>query len=145
MSCGKGAMKKTVSMSLLCALSLVAGLTACKKAKDAETAAEAEVELTRPPAPSGTMSLQGYYSLAGPVGSFEVCVTGQRWRISQEGDYAALEKAYRESSVAPGGVLLVEVEGGIDARPSPDRAGTETMLIVARFVGSSPGKVCPGR
>lgn len=135
-------MKKTASTSLLCVLSFVVGLTACKKDQDTETAAK--VEPARPPSPSGTMSLQGYYSLVGSIGSFQVCVTGQRWRVSQEGDIEALEQAYRESNVAPGSGLLVDIEGGIDVRPSPDRPGTETMLIVARFVGSSPGKTCPG-
>ena len=135
-------MKKTAGLLLLCTLPLVFGLTACKKGQDTETAAE--VEPTRPPSPSGTMSLQGYYTLVGSVGSFQVCVTGQQWRVSQEGDIEALEQAYRESNVAPGSELLVDIEGGIDVRPSPDRAGTETMLIVARFVRSSPGKVCPG-
>ncbi|MGB3052370.1 MAG: hypothetical protein WBB42_15325 [Polyangiales bacterium] len=135
-------MKKTAAMLLVCALPLLFGIAACKKGKDTETAAV--VAPTRPPDPSGTMSLQGYYSLVGSVGSFQVCITGQQWRVSQEGDIAALEQAYRESNVGPGSGLLVDVEVGIDARPSPDGPGTETMLIVARFLGSSPGKVCPG-
>lgn len=137
-------MKKTLSISLLCVLPLLIGIAACKKAKDTETAAEVEVEPTRPAPPSGTMSLQGYYSLAGSTGSFQVCGTGQQWRVSQEGDVAALEEAYREANVPPGSGLLVEVEGGIDSRPRPDGAGNETMLIVARFIGSFPGRTCSG-
>lgn len=135
-------MKKTVSTLLLCVLPFVIGIAACKKAKDTETAAE--VEPTRPAPPSGTMSLQGYYSLAGSSGTFQVCGTGQQWRVSQEGDVAALEEAYHEANVPPGSGLLVEVEGGIDSRPRPDGAGNETMLIVARYIGSFPGRTCSG-
>ncbi|HSN83656.1 MAG TPA: hypothetical protein VLS88_13820 [Polyangiales bacterium] len=137
-------MKKSVSTLLFCVLPFVIGIAACKKGKDAQTAAEVEVEPTRPAPPSGTMSLQGYYSMAGSTGSFQVCGTGQQWRVSQEGDVAALEKAYREANVQPGSGLLVEVEGGIGSRPKPDGAGDETMLIVARFIGSFPGRTCPG-
>jgi len=142
MSPRRDAMKMTASMLLLCALPFVLDITGCKKGKDTETAAE--VEPTRPLSPSGTMSLQGYYSLAGSVGSFQACGTGQQWRVSREGDIAALEQAYRQSNVPLGSGLLVDIEGGVDSRPSPEGAGNETMLIVARFVGSSPGKACPG-
>ncbi len=133
---------KTASIWLLLSLASVAGLAGCKNEPPPETAAEAEPKL--PPSPSGTMSLQGYYSLADPVGTFQVCGTGQHWRVSPEGDHAALEEAYRRSGVPQGSGLLVEIEGGIDSRPSPDRPGTEVMLIVARFVRAAPGEPCPG-
>lgn len=141
MSPTEHAMKHAASRSLRVALLVLMALAACKSGKDTQTAAEVEPE--RPASPSGTMSLQGYYSLVGSVGTFEVCGTGQRWRVAREGDIAALEQAYRESSVPPGSGLLVDVEGGIDWRPTPDGTGKEMMLIVARLVGSSSGKTCP--
>ena len=89
------------------------------------------------------MSLKGNYSHLGAIGTFRDCTTGERWRVAHEGDHGALEKAYLESKVSLGSPLLVIVEGGIDLRPSPDGPGRETMLIVARFVETRPGEVCP--
>jgi len=118
------------------------GTPACKKGKETET--PKEIEPTRPPSPSGTFSLRGYYMHAGTVGTFQDCTTGQRWRVAHEGDHAALEEAYLQSDTSLGTALLVTVEGGIDLRPNPDTGRDETMLIVARFVESAPGELCPG-
>ncbi|MGD8605651.1 MAG: hypothetical protein PVH21_00055 [Myxococcales bacterium] len=132
----------TASRSRLCALLLIGlGLAGCKTHKEPQTAAEAEP--TRPAPPSGTMSLQGYYSSDGSTGRFQVCGTGQQWSVSDEGDVEALEQAYNQTSLPPGSVLLVEVEGGIDWRPGPGGKGKQVMLIVARFIGSAPGEACP--
>ena len=134
-------MKRPTKILLLSALALTLGLAACKKGKDADTAADAKP--TRPPSPSGTMSLRGNYSHVGTIGTFQDCTTGERWRVSHEGDNGALEEAYLESKVPLGSPLLVTVEGGIDLRPSPTGQGQETMLIVARFVRTWPGELCP--
>ena len=113
----------------------------CKKAEPPATPIDAKP--MRPPAPSGTFSLDGRYVHVGMIGLFEDCTTGQRWRVSQEGDHMALEEAYINSGVPLGSPLVVTVEGGIDERPSPDRPGRESMLIVARFVEAFPGADCP--
>lgn len=134
-------MKTTAKTLLLIALALTLGLAGCKKGKDAETAADEKP--TRPPSPSGTMSLRGNYAHVASVGTFQDCTTGEQWRVSREGDNGALEKAYLESKVPLGSPLLVTVEGGIDLRPSPDGHGQETQLIVARFVKAWPGEACP--
>ena len=112
----------------------------CKKGKDTET--PVEVAPTRPPSPSGTMSLRGNYRLIGSTGTFEDCVTRERWRVSQEGDHVALEEAYIASETTLGEPLMVLVEGGIDERSRGDDAPVETMLIVARFVRDWPGTTC---
>jgi uncharacterized lipoprotein NlpE involved in copper resistance len=125
---------------LVVAVALVLAAGACKESKPTET--PADVKPSRPPTPSGTMSLQGYYTHAGTVGTFEDCMTGEQWRVANEGDNAALEEAYLESEVALGSPLLVTVEGGIDRRPLPDCDEVETMLIVARFVRAWPGETC---
>jgi uncharacterized lipoprotein NlpE involved in copper resistance len=132
-------MKKSTVMMLVAALALTLGV-ACKKGKDAET--PVDVKPTRPPSPSGTMSLLGNYAQEGAIGTFMDCATGERWRVAHEGENQALEQAYRESNAAPGSPLLVTVEGGIDLRPSFDGSGKETMLIVARLVESRPGESC---
>ncbi len=134
-------MTRPTKILLLSALALTVGLAACKKGKDTETAADAKP--TRPPSPSGTMSLLGNYSHAGTIGTFQDCMTGEQWRVAHEGDNGALEQAYLESKAPLGSPLLVTVEGGIDLRPNLDGPGQETMLIVARFVEARPGEVCP--
>ena len=113
---------------------------ACKKHQETEPVV-APVP-SRPPSPSGTMSLRGNYSYIGNVGTFQDCTVGGQWRVAREGDHEALEGAYVESNVPLGSPLLVTVEGGIDVRPSPDAPGEETMLIVTRFVRAWPGRVC---
>ena len=133
-------MKTTARTLLLITFALMVGLAGCKKGKETETAADEKP--TRPPSPSGTMSLRGNYAHVASVGTFQDCSTGQQWRVSREGDNGALEKAYLESKVPLGAPLLVTVEGGIDLRPSPE-GGQETLLIVARFVKTWPGEGCP--
>ncbi|MCZ6805560.1 MAG: hypothetical protein O7F08_01295, partial [Deltaproteobacteria bacterium] len=108
-------MKRPNKILVLSALALTLGLAACKKGKDAETAADAKP--TRPPSPSGTMSLRGNYIHAGTIGTFQDCTTGEQWRVAHEGDNGALEQAYLESKVPLGSPLLVTLEGGIDLRP----------------------------
>jgi hypothetical protein len=134
-------MTKSTAILLLCMLTMANGLTACKNTNEPQTALKAKPK--RPASPSGTMSLQGYYTQVGGIGTFEECVTGGRWRVAKEGDNVALEQAYLDSGVGLGSRLLVNVEGGIDLRPRPDRDGRETMLIVARFVRAWPGEQCP--
>ncbi|MEM7437297.1 MAG: hypothetical protein AAF436_19250 [Myxococcota bacterium] len=133
--------RANATLTLLAALALPLGLSACKKGHETETAATAKPK--RPPSPSGTMSLRGTYEYLGSAGTFEDCTTGQRWRVAQEGDNVALEEAYIASGVPIGEPLVVSVEGGIDRRASPDHDGDETMLIIARFVDSWPGANCP--
>ncbi|MEM7135616.1 MAG: hypothetical protein AAF500_03505 [Myxococcota bacterium] len=132
--------RANATFAILAALCFALGLGACKGGKETET--PVAVKPTRPPSPSGTMSLRGNYEYRGSVGTFEDCTTGQRWRVAQEGDNVALEEAYIVSGVPIGEPLVVSVEGGIDRRPSPDRDGDETMLIIARFVTSWPGADC---
>lgn len=134
-------MTKSTTLLVLGMLTLVSGLAACKNTADSETAVQAKPK--RPASPSGTMSLRGYYTQVGAIGTFEECMAGGRWRVAKEGDNLALEQAYLASGVGLGSRLLVNVEGGIDLRPSPDRDGRETMLIVARFVRAWPGEQCP--
>lgn len=91
------------------------------------------------------MSLRGNYWYLGSVGTFEDCTTGERWRVPQEGDHAALEERYVDATSELGAPVMVLLEGGIDRRPSPDRDGEETMLIVTRFVRIWPGETCAGK
>lgn len=123
---------------LLSLLGAALTMSACKKGKDTVDASEKR----EPPPPSGTMSLQGMYSYIADAGIFEDCATRERWPVAQEGDNAALERAYGEAGIAPGSPLLVTLEGGLDSRPRVDRRGKETTLIVQRFVRIWPRETC---
>ena len=124
---------------LLGALAAALALAGCKNGKNTETAVD---EKREPPAPSGTMSLQGMYSYMADAGVFVDCATNERWPVATEGDNAALERAYGKARVEPGSPLLVTVEGRLESRPKVDARGTETNLIVERFVRTWPRKTC---
>lgn len=121
------------------ALVLTLSLSGCKHGSESTTPVE---QKRQPPAKSGTMSLQGAYSYMADAGIFEDCATQERWPVAQEGDNAALERAYGEARVAPGAPLLVTVEGRLEARPKIDAKGKQTSLIVERFVRTWPGDTC---
>jgi copper homeostasis protein (lipoprotein) len=128
----------------LVALSLLAGLltlSGCKKGKDTDTAAD---EKRDPPPPSGTMSLQGMYSYMADAGTFVDCATREQWPVAHEGDNATLEREYLKAKIAPGAPLLVTVQGGLDMRPKVDGRGSETTLIIQRFVRTWPRETCGG-
>jgi copper homeostasis protein (lipoprotein) len=134
-------MKGTIMIGVL-VLGAVAGaltLSGCKKGKESSTAADQGRE---PPPASGTMSLQGMYSYMADAGIFVDCATGERWPVAAEEDNAALERAYGQARTAPGAPLLVTVEGRLQWRPKVDAHGKQKMLIVDRFVRTSPGKTC---
>jgi uncharacterized lipoprotein NlpE involved in copper resistance len=132
-------MRRVFRTIVLVAMCGALAMPACKKGKETETAVDTKP--TRPPSPSGTMSLHGMYSQSGAYGTFRDCATGEQWPVAQEGDNRALEQAYAESGAQPG-PLVVTVEGGIDYRPVPDGSGRAMMLIVARFVQVGPGNAC---
>ena len=132
-------MRSTIRCALLATVFVALAAPGCKKGKDAETPADAKP--SRPPSPSGTMSLRGEYAQAGDLRTFRDCMTGERWPVANEGDNRALEEAYLASGAQPG-PLVVTVEGGIDYRPRADGTGREMMLIVARFVRTDPAKTC---
>ena len=132
-------MRGTQITGLLALSLLLAVGSACKKGKDSANAAD---ETKPPPPPSGTMSLQGMYSYMADAGIFVDCATREQWPVAHEGDNASLERAYGKAKIAPGSPLLVTVEGGLDLRPQVDGRGSETTLIVGRFVRTWPRETC---
>ncbi|MGB5682845.1 MAG: META domain-containing protein [Polyangiales bacterium] len=122
------------------ALAALLAATGCKKGKDSATAVdEKEAEL-----PSGTMSMQGMFRYMADAGMFLDCATREQWPVAMEGDNAALERAYGKAEITPGAPLLVTVEGRLEPRRKVDAKGTETNLIVERFVRTWPGETCGG-
>lgn len=129
----------TVTRMLIALVALGLALPACKKGKDAATAAEPAREQQ---APSGTMTLEGMYSYMADAALFEDCASGGRWPVPTELDNVALERAYLNARTEPGAPMLVTLEGRLEKRPEIDGRGKKTMLIVERFVRVWPGETC---
>jgi copper homeostasis protein (lipoprotein) len=73
--------------------------------------------------------------------SLRECQSGQRWPVSMEAAYKALETAYLNAH-RPAEELLVSVEGQVTMRPHADGGHPVPTLIVERFLGIWPGETC---
>lgn len=89
--------------------------------------------------------VRGMYVYLADAGLFTECLTGQRWAVAQEGDNAALERAYLKARSKPGAPLLASLEGRVAIRPGVEGAGTQPTLIVERFIDVKPGGRCAPR
>jgi uncharacterized lipoprotein YbaY/heat shock protein HslJ len=81
---------------------------------------------------------QGLYTYMADAGMFVDCATGERLPVAQEGDNAALERAYSAARKAPGAALLAVVEGRVEVR-TPMEGAPRPTLIVERFVSVGEG------
>jgi copper homeostasis protein (lipoprotein) len=88
------------------------------------------------------LALRGLYSYMADAGVFRECLTGNALPVAQEGDNAALERAYSDARVGPNEPVLASVEGRIAERVPMEGAARPT-LIVERFIGVWPGEHCP--
>jgi uncharacterized lipoprotein YbaY/heat shock protein HslJ len=105
--------------------------------------ASAEVLLRRVPSDTDRSQSQarvqyGMYRYRADAGWFTDCQTGERFPVAQEGDNAALERAYLETTSEAGESLLAVVEGRIEARRSME-GEPRPMLIVDRVRRLEPG------
>jgi copper homeostasis protein (lipoprotein) len=74
-----------------------------------------------------------------------LCADGRRLPVAMEGDFLALQAAYRKARPAPGEALLARVEGRIVSRPSMEESLPPTdTLVVERFIGLSAHGSCGG-
>jgi copper homeostasis protein (lipoprotein) len=75
------------------------------------------------------------------------CLTGQRWPVALEGDFAAMERAYldalRKSGAEPGSPLYVTLEATLAQRPVMDGEGLRRTVVAERFIGVWPDERCP--
>jgi copper homeostasis protein (lipoprotein) len=89
------------------------------------------------------LSLHGDFRYLDDAASFEECLTGRLYPVAMEGDFAALERAYRES---PAGVtgqpVVASFDGEIAARPAVRGGPATPAVVVRRFVGLWPGQSC---
>lgn len=81
---------------------------------------------------------QGLYTYMADAGMFVDCATGERLPVAQEGDNAALERAYLAARKTPGAPLLAIVDGRVEIR-TPMEGAARPTLIVERFVSIGEG------
>jgi len=86
------------------------------------------------------LSLRGMYSYMADAGQFRECLSGRRFFVAQEGDNAALERAYTAKRKEPAEPWLVLLEGVITKRPRMDGRGKEEVVVVKKFIAISSGE-----
>ena len=86
--------------------------------------------------------LGGLFSYLADAGRMTICLTAQNLPVAQEGDNAALERAYVERRTAPGAPLFVTVTGRFVERPRPDGKTRQLTLVVDTFERAWPGEPC---
>lgn len=89
------------------------------------------------------LTLTGTFTYMADVANITLCADGQRLPVAVEGDYKALEAAYRQSGTKPGQPLLASLEGLIAQRPSMEESQPpRATLVVERFVNVWPRETC---
>jgi heat shock protein HslJ len=95
-----------------------------------------------PPAGS-TASITGMFSHLADAARITLCADGRSLPVAMEGDFRALESAYRAARVQPGQALLVVVQGHVTQRPAAEwRRPPELTLVVDRFEQVRPRETC---
>jgi len=79
--------------------------------------------------------IQGMYRHLGDAGTFTERLTKQRWPVAQEGNSAALERAYLNMRREPGEELIVSVEGYVKMLPPMEGSHRQPSMVVDRFIG----------
>ena len=99
-----------------------------------------ETSKASPPA----LQTRGMYSYMAEAGWFVDCKSGVRLAVAQEGDNAALERAYSQTKTTGGAPLLATVEGRVEDRMPMEGPGPRPTLIVEKFISIEPGEGCSG-
>ncbi len=88
-------------------------------------------------APDGAMNLRGTVSYGADAALFTDCGSGKVYRISPEGDFAALEHAYLAAGREPGLPIVATFEGRVE-----EGEGSKASIVVDRFIGVWPDETC---
>lgn len=89
------------------------------------------------------LHLRGMFSYQADAAQIILCADGRRVPVAMEADYPALEAAYLKVRTRPGEPLLVNLDGALMPRPSPEPGqAAQTTLLVERFVGIWPKQRC---
>jgi len=90
-------------------------------------------------------TMRGMYSYMADAALFKECISGRRFRVAQEADNLALERAYLEAQRQPGEALLVSLQGRIAERPAMEGDALVLTVVPEHFIGVWPGETCGAR
>jgi copper homeostasis protein (lipoprotein) len=89
------------------------------------------------------LAFTGMFRYMADAAGITLCADGRRLPVAMEGDYRALEAAYRQSGTQPGQPVLASIEGVIAQRPSMEESQPpRATLVVDRFVNVWPRETC---
>jgi copper homeostasis protein (lipoprotein) len=71
-----------------------------------------------------------------------LCATGRNHPIAMEADFLKAQEAYRRAANPPTSPVYVTFEGTITQRPKMEGEGTETSVVIRRFINAWPGQSC---
>ena len=93
-------------------------------------------------APADGRTMGGELTYMADAARFTECMTGQSYPVAMEGDFIALEHAYRAAAERPGAPLYVTFDGAIVDRPKMEGEGVERTVLVTRFINAWPDQQC---
>ncbi len=91
------------------------------------------------------LTMRGMYRYMADAALFEECLSGRRFRVAQEADNIALERAYLKAQQQPGEALLVSLQGRIAERPAMEGDTMVLTVVPEHFIGVWPGETCGAR
>lgn len=90
--------------------------------------------------------LRGLFTQLAGAARFHDCLTGRDIEVSNEADFASLERAYAaHDQPSPGQPVFATVDGRIAQRPKTDSPELQSALVVERFRKLWPGESCNAR
>lgn len=89
-----------------------------------------------------TFRLRGMFNYMADAASFTECLTGMRFPVAQEKDYAAVERAYLAARQTPGEPLLVTFDGRLTKRPVGEGEAVKDAIVVDHLDRVWPGETC---
>jgi hypothetical protein len=92
--------------------------------------------------PELTLGLHGMFRCMADTARFEECLTGRSYPVAMEGDYLALERAYRAGRKEPGAPLMASFDGGISYRSAMEGPSPRATVVARRLIGVFPGQTC---
>ncbi|MCA8882915.1 MAG: META domain-containing protein [Rhodobacteraceae bacterium] len=76
-----------------------------------------------------SLPLQGLFLYLADAASFEICLTGERFPVSMEGDYLALERAYLAERSEPGVPMMAVLDGTLTVRPVMEGPPRRSVVV----------------
>jgi uncharacterized lipoprotein YbaY/heat shock protein HslJ len=90
----------------------------------------------------GAATMVGTFAYMADAGLFSFCDTGARFPVKQQGDNAALERAYGGVPHEPGAPVVVTIYGRLEPSLPMEGKTPQDHVIVDRFLQIWPGETC---